>query len=110
MVLTECYLTLLLIVGAPGSSQPTTYDNLRSYGTCIGRSGTYQIYISPYAPELVIAREFDLFRVQLPKQAGYYELQFIVPRHQVRFYKRTEHAELLPIGQIDVACEPKGGS
>ena len=76
MTLTLCYLTLLLIVGGPNSGQPTTWENPRVYGTCIGRTSSFSIYISPYNPELVIVRDWQMVRISLPKEPGYYEVQY----------------------------------
>ena len=76
MTLTLCYLTLLLVVGSPGSGQPDTWDNPRMYGTCIGKQSTVSIHISPYTHELVMVRDFTMIRIELPKIPGYYELQY----------------------------------
>lgn len=76
MTLTLCYLTLLLVIGAPGSGQPDTWDNPRLYGTCIGKQATVSIHISPWSRELVMVRDFTMIRIQLPDKPGYYEVQY----------------------------------
>lgn len=76
MTLTLCYLTLLLVVGSPGSGQPDTWDNPRMYGTCIGKQSMVSIHISPYTHELVMVRDMTMIRIELPKAPGYYEVQY----------------------------------
>lgn len=94
-----CVLTLLLVVGSVESHQPTTYDNPRLYGDCLVRHVSLSIFISPYAPELVITREFDQFRIVLPEETGSYELQYVFSQ---------EFAELWPKGKIIVRHGPRG--
>jgi hypothetical protein len=94
-----CLLTLLLIIGAPGSDQPTTFDNPRLYGECAIHGMTLSIAIPLNGHELIMEKGFDIFRVELPKKPGYYELQYVFPH---------EFAELWPKGQVIVKRGPKG--
>lgn len=100
-----CLLTLLLVIA--GQGQPSTYDNPRVYGDCMVRPHTLSIYISPYSGELVIAREFDIYYVEVPTKPGYYEFQYVFKSDHAYVHEKTE-GELLPIGKCLVRRGPKG--
>lgn len=72
-----CTLTLLLSVNASGHL--TEFSNPRIFGDCLAREFNVTLYISPYTREFVIAREKDIFYVDLPKKRGYYDLQIQLP-------------------------------
>ncbi len=97
--MTACYLMLMLMIGPVGSGEPITYEHPKISGDCLVRSGTFSIYVSPLSGELVIVREFDMFRVELPKRAGSYTLRYIFGR---------DTAEVFPGGTYPVKRGPKG--
>ena len=72
-----CTLTMLLSVNAAGHL--AEFSNPRIFGDCLAREFNVVLYVSPYTHELVIAREHDMFYVDLPKKRGYYDLQIQLP-------------------------------
>ena len=89
--MTACYLTLLLVIEAGGSDPIPSLENPIFEGDCLIRSGQVSLYVSPFSKELVITREFDMFRIALPTRPGSYQFRYIFGRDTADVWPEGEY-------------------
>ena len=89
-------MTVLLLVSSVGEA---SFENQEMFGRCSLVPNTIFIRIDPVRQELVLTRQFDVFRIPLPAEEGTYDLVY---------YFGEEFAELEPGGKLLVMRGPRG--
>ena len=95
--LTDCVITLLLIIG--NSPIESSYENPRFFGECLARRNSITAYISVERKALILVKQYELFEIELPKEKGYYQIQYMFG---------DDYAYIYPGKPIIVRRGPKG--